>query len=333
MAMTLPRPTSAFSGPLLEIWQLVQAGHIRRAASMLAAASRRDLTRAEEVQHASLLLTCRLAGGDLPGATVAATQLEPHVEDGGPSAVLSHLGHAEIAAAAGDHQRALDHCLLAGKSPAADDPGLAPWRSGAALAQVRLGHRSAATALVRDLLAEEERSNDRWRLAIALRTAATVDAAADALSTLQRARTLALASGDRRLAAQVDTDLAGLLLLRPGADPAPAVALLRSAEAYAAAEALWPLHSRVSRLLERTGERTRPLRDEAVALLTPGEQRVARLAARGLTNRQIAEHLAVTIKGVEWHLSRIYRKLGIASRDDLGPLLKTAGDELGSATA
>lgn len=51
--------------------------------------------------------------------------------------------------------------------------------------------------------------------------------------------------------------------------------------------------------------------------LTPSERRVARLAAEGLTNREIAGTLFVTRKTVEVHLSATYRKLGIASRTEL----------------
>jgi DNA-binding NarL/FixJ family response regulator len=48
---------------------------------------------------------------------------------------------------------------------------------------------------------------------------------------------------------------------------------------------------------------------------------VARLAAAGRTNRQIAEELFVTIKTVETHLAAVYRKLGIATRDELADRL------------
>jgi DNA-binding CsgD family transcriptional regulator len=51
--------------------------------------------------------------------------------------------------------------------------------------------------------------------------------------------------------------------------------------------------------------------------LTPTEQRVADLAASGMSNRDIASALFVTRKTVEVNLSRIYRKLGIRSRTEL----------------
>jgi DNA-binding CsgD family transcriptional regulator len=58
------------------------------------------------------------------------------------------------------------------------------------------------------------------------------------------------------------------------------------------------------------------------ASLTPSEQRVAALAARGLTNREIAEALFVTMKTVTYHLGNAYRKLGTSAREDLAPLLE-----------
>ena len=58
-----------------------------------------------------------------------------------------------------------------------------------------------------------------------------------------------------------------------------------------------------------------------MAVLTVSERRVARMAADGLTNRQIADELVVTIKAVEWHLSHVYRKLGISSRTRLPSML------------
>ena len=48
--------------------------------------------------------------------------------------------------------------------------------------------------------------------------------------------------------------------------------------------------------------------------LTPSELRVARMAADGMTNRDIAQALFVTQKTVEMHLGSVYRKLGVQSR-------------------
>lgn len=52
--------------------------------------------------------------------------------------------------------------------------------------------------------------------------------------------------------------------------------------------------------------------------LTPSEQRVAELAATGMTNRDVAAALFVSPKTVEYNLSSVYRKLGVRSRAELG---------------
>ena len=60
--------------------------------------------------------------------------------------------------------------------------------------------------------------------------------------------------------------------------------------------------------------------------LTPVEHRVARLAAAGRTNREIADVLFMSVRTVEGHLSRIYAKLGIRSRIDLALFPEAAAD-------
>ena len=62
----------------------------------------------------------------------------------------------------------------------------------------------------------------------------------------------------------------------------------------------------------RTSDRT------ATGQLTPSEQRVAELAASGMKNRDVANALFISPKTVEANLARIYRKLGIKSRAELG---------------
>lgn len=51
--------------------------------------------------------------------------------------------------------------------------------------------------------------------------------------------------------------------------------------------------------------------------LTASEDRIAVLAAEGLSNREIAQRQFVTVKAIEWHLRNVYRKLDIASREEL----------------
>jgi DNA-binding NarL/FixJ family response regulator len=74
--------------------------------------------------------------------------------------------------------------------------------------------------------------------------------------------------------------------------------------------ALWAAKGRAE--LGSIGGRA-PSTDE----LTPAEQRVAALVAEGRTNHEVAAVLYVTDHTVEYHLSRIYRKLGVRSRAEL----------------
>jgi DNA-binding NarL/FixJ family response regulator len=58
--------------------------------------------------------------------------------------------------------------------------------------------------------------------------------------------------------------------------------------------------------------------------LTPSEQRVAELAASGMTNKDVAAVLFISPKTVEANLARVYRKLGIKTRAELGRLIGDA---------
>jgi DNA-binding CsgD family transcriptional regulator len=56
--------------------------------------------------------------------------------------------------------------------------------------------------------------------------------------------------------------------------------------------------------------------------LTASERRIASMAAKGLSNPEIAEALFIRKKTVETHLGNTYRKLGIRSRAELGGALR-----------
>jgi DNA-binding CsgD family transcriptional regulator len=74
---------------------------------------------------------------------------------------------------------------------------------------------------------------------------------------------------------------------------------------------------RVREELLATGARPRRTALRGPAALTPSERRVCDLAAEGLTNRQIAQALFLTVSTVENHLRASYRKLDVERKDDL----------------
>jgi len=60
--------------------------------------------------------------------------------------------------------------------------------------------------------------------------------------------------------------------------------------------------------------------------LTEQEHRVAETVAGGLSNRETAAHLFLSVKTVEFHLGNVYRKLGVRSRTAMAFRLRSLGD-------
>jgi len=74
---------------------------------------------------------------------------------------------------------------------------------------------------------------------------------------------------------------------------------------------------RAGRELAATGEKVRKRRAETRDELTAQEAQIARLAAGGRTNPEIGAELFISARTVEWHLRKVYPKLGITSRREL----------------
>jgi DNA-binding CsgD family transcriptional regulator len=83
------------------------------------------------------------------------------------------------------------------------------------------------------------------------------------------------------------------------------------------------------RELTATGEKVRKRRAERRDQLTPQEEQIARLARDGRTNSDIGAQLFLSARTVEWHLRKIFTKLGIGSRHELKAALAQRGQPAG----
>jgi DNA-binding CsgD family transcriptional regulator len=202
-----------------------------------------------------------------------------------------------------------------------DEPGAFPVAPELVEALVELTELDEARAVTSRLVELAEAQQHPWGLAMAKRCRALVRLA-DAHDDASVA-TLAEAAVDcGRLGLRFDHARSLLLLgraQRRGRKWAGARHAL--GQAAAAFEELgspgWVEEARSE--LARVGAR----RPRPTGELTPAEERVARLAADGLANKEIARVVHVTVKTVEVHLSHAYAKLGVRSRTQLARRLSS----------
>jgi DNA-binding CsgD family transcriptional regulator len=88
---------------------------------------------------------------------------------------------------------------------------------------------------------------------------------------------------------------------------------------------------RARRELLATGEKVRKRSAETRDSFTARELQIARLARDGRTNAEIGAALFLSPRTVEWHLRKVFTKLGISSRRGLGDALRTRDDQISGA--
>ena len=265
---------------------------------------------------------CHLLRGDLDAATreVAAWKGEIDGVDPGAYQLVAARGGIDLAATRA--APALDKLLEAGRLLQQQgwvNPAMHPWRSMAAAAAVQLGDRDRARALVEEELelarafgAPGAVGKAIGALALVTDGSAAIEAREEAVRMLEgsqyalgRARALVeLGAALRRAGKRGDAREP----LRQGLD------LSHRCGARAVA-------ARAQEELVAAGGRPRRHAATGIDALTPRERQVAGLAAQGMSNREIAEALFVTLKTVEWHLSRAYEKVEVRSRRELGAAL------------
>ncbi|MCW2935492.1 MAG: transcriptional regulator, LuxR family, partial [Actinomycetia bacterium] len=256
------------------------------------------------------------------GDLAAAREALPLTVDAQPGSMdlpIARFAHAVLALAEGRPEAALADAETAGQllytGFGIDHPGFVPWRHPAALAAHALGHHGRARGLAREQVDRARWSGTARALGLALRTQAAVSEGEYRIAALAEAAEVLAHSPSALQRAHVLVEL-GAARRRAGQRSA-AVPPLREGLQLADRMGATPLLTTARHELRALGLRPRRSAVSGPGSLTPTERRVAELAASGLTNRQLAEALFVTVKTVETHLARAYQKLGTRSRAEL----------------
>jgi DNA-binding CsgD family transcriptional regulator len=199
---------------------------------------------------------------------------------------------------------------------------VSPW---AARALVATGRQEQALELAEAATVLARRWGVPSTIAHVTRAAATARGGIEGVALLEEAAGLMDGSPRRLERAHVLADLGEALRKRGRREEArePLRQAFKLARQCGAAR----LAKRANVELQATGLAVRRYTPIGVESLTPSERRVAEMAASGMTNRQIAQSLFVTVKTVEAHLSASYDKLDIGSRRELKGALEPGATE------
>ncbi|MCD7445695.1 AAA family ATPase [Streptomyces lincolnensis] len=217
----------------------------------------------------------------------------------------------------GEYDKAWEAARLASAHP--QDLVAANW---GLVEQVEAGVRSARPDAARGALIRLTGITDAaatdWALGVQARSRALLDQGSAAEESYQEAIERL---GRTRVAMETARShlLYGEWLRREGRT-ADARAQLRRAHALFTRFGAGAFAERAVRELRATGESVAPRDGTAATALTAQEAQIARLARDGLTNSEIGAQLFLSPHTVEWHLRKVYAKLGITSRR----LLRTA---------
>jgi DNA-binding CsgD family transcriptional regulator len=235
-----------------------------------------------------------------------------------PLRLLLLIARGRFALSSGDAESALGY-FTACEGPAERagilNPAVVGWRAGAGLATAALGDSRQAQQLIESELSLANDFGEPVAIGRALRALGSVRPGERGLEALEAAVVKLQDSHAAldRAGALVDF---GAALRRSGRRRdarEPLKAGLELAERCGATV----LAARARGETKAAGARPRRTALHGHEALTAREHQVAALAVAGLSNREIARRLFVTVKTVEWHLKHSYAKLGVRSRKEL----------------
>jgi DNA-binding CsgD family transcriptional regulator len=229
-----------------------------------------------------------------------------------------HLARGRAAEAVADLGE-LDRRELKWRAP---NPAVLGYAGDLALAHHRTGDVDAAIAVAERTLAAARAFDAPSAIGAALRTLGLVRGGPAGIDLLAESVAV-LEAGEARLERAHSLVELGAAIRRAGHRTAARDPLNRGMDLAHACRADG-LAERARTELVATGSRPRRIPRSGVDALTASEHRIARLAADGMTNREIAQALFVTVRTVQIHLQHAYRKLGIEARTDLPAVLGRA---------
>jgi DNA-binding CsgD family transcriptional regulator len=272
--------------------------------------------------NGGVLIKALVDQGKLDDAELALAPLDSEAEAGFVASAILRLSRGGLRVAQGRIPEGLEDFLAVGRDltrAMVISPSYLPWRSEAALAQLALGDREAAGRLAAEELELAEAFGAPRALGVAKRAAGIV-AGGKRGELLLREAIDAFDHGDAQLErARALADLGAMLRRRNRRTEARE--LLREALDAAHRAGARRLAAQAETDLRATGARPRRVVLTGLESLTASELRIAELAKQGLTNREIAQTLFITTRTVEGHLTSIFRKLQLDSRNELGPIL------------
>jgi DNA-binding CsgD family transcriptional regulator len=182
-------------------------------------------------------------------------------------------------------------------------------------AAVRLGRTTTAAEAVRTIEEMAQVSRTTWALGISAATRALVSDGRAAEDLHREAVELL-----DRTQARMDSARARLRhgeWLRSEGRPADARERLSEAHEMLSEAGAEAFAERARRELQAAGAKVRKRASVAPAVLTPKEVEIARLAEEGFTNPEIGARLFLSPHTVDWHLRKVFAKLGISSRKEI----------------
>ena len=219
-----------------------------------------------------------------------------------------------------------DEALAAAEQASEDpaEPGLATWALAELIeAAARTGAPDRASAALRRLSAATTAAATDWALGIQARSAAL-------LSSDEHAERRYLQAIERLGRTRIRAELARAHLLygewlRRQGRRRDARDQLRTAYQMLDAMGMEAFAERARKELAATGETARKRTVEAVTELTAQEAQIAGLARDGRSNTEISTQLFISPRTVEWHLGKVFTKLGISSRRELRAAMPDLG--------